>query len=60
MSLYRVFGTTLSEIFVKASCAEEALHKARKLNENYCVVQRIDDLVIKTYNLKIREDEIIE
>lgn len=60
MNLYRVFGTNLSNIFVKAECAEDALHKGRKVNKNFSAVQRIDETVIKVYNLKIKEDEIIE
>lgn len=60
MNLYRVFGNNLSNIFVKADCAEDALHKGRKVNNNFNAVQRIDDTVIKVYNLKIKEDEIIE
>ena len=60
MNLYRVFGNNLSDIFVKADCADDALHKGRNINSNFNAVQRMDETAIKVYNLKIKEDEIIE
>lgn len=60
MNLYRVFGNNLPTVFIRANDTEEALHKSRKIHNDYTAVQRIDNTVKKVYNLNIKEEDVIE
>lgn len=39
MHIWKIWGTNLVPLYIRAESLDEALSTARKVNENYCVCQ---------------------
>lgn len=47
MHIWKIWGTNLVPLYIRAESLDEALSTARKVNENYCVCQvRVDDTLV--------------